>query len=990
MFLLALGLLLGPTEMPASQRYIVERWSVDGGLPNNALTDLVQSREGYLWIATWTGVVRFDGVRFTSIAEDLSNAHARALLEDRDGVMWIGVSGTGVVRWHQGVIETLTEADGLAGRDVRALAGDGDGRIWAGTENGVSVIEPRPFDRARRTLAAGATRITTYRVAQGLAANVIYGLARGRDGWMWIATAKGVCAGNSHRVRCEPLAFLRGRPNVVREDEHGQLWVGTDRGLFSEGFDPSPFAGRPVNALLRAARGGLWVGFRDGGVALVDDRGIEQYGAADGLPSRLVQALYEDREGSLWVATDNGGLARLKPKRVTMYSTSEGLPSNVIGSVVQDASGVVWAGTQCGPVAELREGRFVPRFAEQTRGACARVLWPARDGSLWIGTHEDGLFRWRSGQVEHFDSRHGLSDADVTALFEDRDGVIWIGTALGGVHAYSNGRLSRGFGPDDGVATGQVACFAQDRAGRLWIGSNANGLSVYEDGRFRILAPDESPPTRNISALLVDSRGDLWVGSAAHGLFRRRHGRYEPFGVAQGLGDRLIAVVVEDRDANLWVGTARGIARLTRTQIEAVAEGRAASLEPIILDRSDGLRNPEGSGGGLDPSGLLDRDGRIWMPTIDGVAVIDPASFRINAIPPGVLIEGAMLANRPAPPREDGAIELPAGTESIELAYTAFSLLSPAKVHFKYRLAGFDRQWHDVGSRRTAYYARLPPGPYRFDVVAANADGVWSTSPASIALVALPFWWERWQTRTAALGLLLLATALMVRFVALRRTHARFAELERQQALERERTRIARDLHDDLGSRLSLIGLMTEGTGASAVARSAAETLDQLVWTVNAQNDTAGSFAAYASRFAEEHLDAAGLRHRCHVEPGLGARELAADTRRQVYLAFKEAITNVVKHAGASDVRISMAIEGEMLVVEVADDGCGFTVGSGDPTGIGLGGMRARLHAVGGSVDLTSVPGGGTRVVFRTPLNPSGGAASHVHAIREPRRDERH
>jgi ligand-binding sensor domain-containing protein len=162
----------------------------------------------------------------------------------------------------------------------------------------------------------------------------------------------------------------------------------------------------------------------------------------------------------------------------------------------------------------------------------------------------------------------------------------------------------------------------------VWIGSNANGLSVFEGGRFRMLAPAESPPTRNIAGLVVDSRGDLWIGSAANGLFRRRHGRYEPFGVAQGLGDRLIAVVVEDRDANLWVCTARGISRLERAKIEAVAEGRAASLEPIILDRADGLLNPEGSGGGLDPSGLRDRDGRIWISTIGGIAVIDQRRFR--------------------------------------------------------------------------------------------------------------------------------------------------------------------------------------------------------------------------------------------------------------------------------------------------------------------------------------------------------------------------
>ena len=254
----------------------------------------------------------------------------------------------------------------------------------------------------------------------------------------------------------------------------------------------------------------------------------------------------------------------------------------------------------------------------------------------------------------------------------------------------------------------------------------------------------------------------------------------------------------------------------------------------------------------------------------------------------------------------------------------------------------------------------------------------------------LPFWWERWNVRSAALGLLLVVTTVMVRFVALRRTRAALAAFERQHALERERTRIARDLHDDLGSRLSVIGLLAEGTETSSAARAAAETLDQLVWTVNAQNDTAGSFAAYASRLAEEHLTAAGLRYRFHIQPGLGDRALGAETRRQVYLAFKEAINNVVKHARATEVHISVGIEGDTLVVEVADDGCGFAAGSGDPTGIGLAGMRHRLEAVGGLAELTSAPGGGTRVVFRSPLMSGGDRPSHVHAILHRLRGRRH
>ena len=254
--------------------------------------------------------------------------------------------------------------------------------------------------------------------------------------------------------------------------------------------------------------------------------------------------------------------------------------------------------------------------------------------------------------MEHFGLEHGLSDTYIRGLFEDRDGVIWIGTAVGGLHYYANGRLSRSFGPADGVATGILASFAQDREGRVWVGSNANGLSVYKDGRFRRLSDDENPPSRSIASLLVDSRGDLWIGTASHGLFRRREGRYEPFGVAQGLGHALIALMIEDREGTLWVSTGHGISRLTRDRIDEVAAGRRASLDPIVLDRRDGLLNVEGSGGGFDPSGLRDRDGRLWFSTIDGIAVIDPATFRFNTIAPRVMIETVALAGRAVAPDE--------------------------------------------------------------------------------------------------------------------------------------------------------------------------------------------------------------------------------------------------------------------------------------------------------------------------------------------------
>ncbi len=958
---------IGTAEFRAADR-LVDRWDVEQGLPNNAITSLLQSRDGYIWIATWAGAARFDGVRFTPIAGNLPNSHATALLEDPDGAMWIGVAGTGLARWRDGSIDVFTTADGLAGRQPRALAFDRDGRLWAATEHGVSILD--------------GGRFRTLRVEQGLPHNTVTSVAASRDGGVWIATEGGLCLADVRRLHCE----RRGPPgpvDVVVEDRDGRVWAGTRRGLVRvAGPDGGGSCatrcldGQAITALLHSRDGELWVGLGTNGLARLHAGGIERIGAADGLPAGIVVSLFEDLEGSVWVGSYNGGLARLKRKRLTTISTKDGLPAPVVGSIVQDRTGAIWAGVYCGPVSVWRGGRFVPQFVEKMRDMCALVLWSARDGTLWIGTRENGLFRVRDGRLEQID---GLSDTHVAALFEDRDGTIWIGTNLGGLHYIRDGRLSRAFGPDDGVATPYIASFAQDRDGRVWIGSNASGLSVYENGRFRILSAAEQPPTRNIAGLLVDSRGDLWIGSAADGLFRRRHGRYEAFGVEQGLGDRLVALFLEDHDGNLWVSTARGISRLTRERIDAVADGRATRLDPIIVDRSDGMRSPEGSGGGHDPSGLRDREGRLWFATIDGIVVIDPATFTTNRVAPRVAIEEATLDERPSPRRADGAVEVPAGTRAIALAYTAFSFLAPSKMRFRYRLVGFDEAWHDVGSRRVAYFSRLAPGDYTFEVLAANNDGVWSEQPARARVVVVPFFWERRAVQLAAAAFLLGLTAAIVFAVAQRRAKRRLADLERERALERERTRIARDLHDDLGSRLSHIAILAGQRVSSerderlgSAAREAVQTMDELVWTVSARNDTLESLAYYITQFAEEHISAARVRCRLLLPADLGPRTIGADVRRHLYLAAKEAVNNAVKHARASEIRLSLDIEGDILRLEIIDDGIGLPLSEADPTGNGLRNLRERMDAAGGSLLVESAAGKGTRIAFRVALQAEG------------------
>ena len=352
---LLLAIAGGVAAANEARGYVVERWTVEEGLLNNAITGVLQTRDGYLWITTWAGMARFDGVRFTPVADTLPNDHARALVEDNDGVIWIGLSGMGVARWQNGRADVFTPNEGLAGVDVRALALDEE-RIWVATENGLSVVHDG--------------RVTTWRKQDGLPSNVVNGLSRRPGGGLWVATAGGLCQVMRLEVQC--AASARGITlNTVLETRDGQLWVGTDRGLLSGAATLGAeitcrgncFARRSVSALLQARDDGLWIGFADGEMAHRQFAIDTRYGVADGLPpGGPVNALAEDEEGSVWAAITNGGLARLSRKRVATITTADGLPGKVIGSIVQDAAGTIWAGTECSPVSALRGGRFSPRF----------------------------------------------------------------------------------------------------------------------------------------------------------------------------------------------------------------------------------------------------------------------------------------------------------------------------------------------------------------------------------------------------------------------------------------------------------------------------------------------------------------------------------------------------------------------------------------------------------------------------------------------------
>lgn len=962
LWLLAAATFVSPPIAPV---YSVDTWQVDHGLPQNSVISMIQTRDGYLWLGTWAGLVRFDGVRFTPVADDLPNNHILALAEHPDGSVWIGTDGGGVARWEHHTLTQFTTADGLPHDVVSALAADAEGRVWMATTGGVAFIDANGITIPP---ADGPVRPTSLAVT---------------DDGVWVGTTEGLCLARPQGVECRDVwPEVSGYVWSLARDGQERLAVSGPGGIVqivdratgtAQTICDATCAGGEPLAVLVTRDGATWVGFR-GALVRVGPEGVTRFGAADGVPTEILRTLYEDAEGSVWVGTDGGGLARLRPTRVTALGTEHGLVARVVTSIVQDADGTVLTGGRCSPLMALgADGRFRSRLTDVTRGACVVPVLAARDGTIWLGAEGLGLVGWRDGEARVIRPEAGLSSSMVVALFEDRDGALWISTSAPRVHRLHGTRLET-FGPDDGLPPSRVVAFAEDAEGRLWLGSNASGLFLHEEGRFHDAGGAEGLPTRLVSSLRVDSRGDLWIGTANRGLYRRRAGGFEHFGPEHGLPDPVVALAIEDAESNLWVSTSRGISRLLRDRIEAVARGDVTSLDPLVLGKADGMRSLEGSGGGFDPAGLRDRDGRLWFSTLDGIVVIDPRTLPLNQVPPPVAVEHVILDETTRAYGTTGGVRIPAGTRGVEIAFTAFSLLAPDRVRFRYRLAGFEQEWHEVGGRRSAFYTNLPPASYTFEVFAANNDGVWSPAPATLGLTVAPLWWQRTSVRAFALVLLLAFTGGVVRTASLRRARRRVAELEGEQALTRERSRIARDLHDEIGARLTHLALLADRSGEtgaraelSATARETARTMDELVWSVNATNDTVESLATYAMRFAERHARAAGLRCRFDAPTAFRGEALPADVRRHVFLAIKEAVNNVVKHAHATELGLSFGGDAAAIEIAVTDDGRGFAtdVGGG---GHGLTGMRERMTAVGGSLTLASAPGSGTTVRFRVPL----------------------
>ena len=949
-------------------QYVHRIWTVQQGMPAGTIYDIWQTRDGFIWLGTQTGLVRFDGVRFT-LAEDLyrgvpENLWVRSGFEDASGALWVATNDVGVWRITRRGISRYGAKEGMPSDIVFCLVPGQQGVVWACTSNGLAYLKDGKI-RVEHLSETGADSVR----AACLTSN----------GTLWVGPDKPEVLSRTDRgFESHPLHFIPADAGVrALACSPERIWVGTTAGLVAINgssqrlyTEKDGLADDSVLSLTESADGSLWVGTRSG-FSRFRNGEFESFRPEEGLSQSSVSSLYEDREGSLWVGTKHG-LNQFVDGRAVPYTVNEGLPSNNTGPVLQDAAGRVWIGTLDAGLVRFDGRRFSPLRARQGLGSDT-ILALANDagGAVWVGTSH-GLNRLRDGQIEiTFTRQSGLPSDEIRCLYRDSQGALWAGTEAGLV-MLRNGvfEIPRG-SPHD-----PVLALAADQQGRP-IFSTEHGLFRVEHDVVHEIAPNGTP-LRNVDAIYLDPEGLLWLGTGT-GLRLLEEPAGQPktalFLMRDGLFDSEIYGIVADDQDRLWLACSKGIFSVSRKEMRRFAAGEIKKVNSTPYSPTDALRVIECKPG-VQPGIWKMRDGRLWFSTIRGLIVLNPNRLTRNLPPPPVVIENPIVNGRP---EEAGGIgKLAPGQKNVQFNYTGLSFVAPQRLTFRYILEGYDKDWIEAGTRREAYYTNLPPRTYRFRVTACNGDGLCNDTGGSAEFTLAPHYYQRiW---------FIPALVVLAAFIAWMLDRLRIRGLrERYDLIVAERSRIARELHDTLIQGFS--GITMELQAFLARLRSAEERnkLQDIIHDCatalrETRRSVAGLRRAPASDSSLEASIAQAARQitetkdvRLKLSLAKSPSGLAADVEYNLLRIASEAISNAVKHSGARTIEVALDTGKDAVRLTVSDDGTGFQTENGvSRTGhYGLIGMRERAAQIGGELEFESEPGRGTTVTVTAPLGRS-------------------
>ncbi len=984
-------------DQPVFQ-YAARIWQTGEGLPQNEVQAIAQTPNGYLWIGTRDGLARFDGINFFSFdsknTPEIKNNSILALCVDRAGTLWVGTEGGGLACLKGRLFSHYSQADGLAGDHVNAIHEGNDGSLWIGTSEGLSHFEDGKFSNITKQ--------------QGLLSNQIRSICEDQDANLWIATDQGLNRWN-HGVK-DSFTTADGLPNnslrAIYFDFGGRLWIGTDNGIawydggkFYSHNIQSGLADRIVSAVCRDRRGSFWVGTY-GGLNRFQEGSFLTELNSEGLPFDRVNAVFEDREGNLWVGSKEG-LIRFTPKRFFSYTKRQGLTHNDIRSVMEDRVRNLWIGTWGGGLEKLR-GEWVYPFRDFTNDYVLS-LCEARDEGVWIGADFDGgLTRFLTNSFKQYTWKDGLIRSGLKVMHEDLNTNLWIGTSKG-LCLFKNEKFTS-YTVQDGLAGDNVRAICEDSSGTLWFGTD-HGLSAWKDGKFKNYTARDGLGSDSVTALFEDSERTLWIGTEAGGLTHFSQGRFTVYTTRQGLFSDEIFEILEDDYGWMWMSCSKGVFRVRKNDFEKFENGRATSIASISYGRADGMESMQ-CNGTAKPGAWKTQDGTLWFATTKGIVGVDPR-IEIQEVPPPVFVEELVADNRPVllgvesgrasgglsairtAGSNAGSASVPAGRGQLEFHYTALNFQTPEKSRFRYKLENVDLNWVEADQRRVAHYNNIYPGSYRFHVIACNSDGVWNKTGASLSVVVRPHFWQTWYFFTIITLACIGAVYGVARYITKARMQRKLALLQHQHALERERGRIAKDIHDELGSSLTRIMMLGERAQEDLdqhakvdfyikkIMTSATQTvqaLDEIVWAVDPESDTLDGLVAYINQYANQFFENTNVNCRLEMPIEFSNIHLSAEIRHDLFLAVKEALNNLLKHAQASEVHVQITQLDSTVKIVIQDNGCGF-----DPSkittgrkGHGLENMRKRIDGLGGRLTITSVCGQGTTLTLIASLQTPG------------------
>jgi signal transduction histidine kinase/ligand-binding sensor domain-containing protein len=1014
----------------ATTDYLVDPWNTDDNLPSSTVTSIVQTKDGYLWVGTYNGLARFDGTRFVTFdpvnTPALSQSRVQGLFLDANGTLWINTFKGGLTSYLNGIFRAEWP-------DVNPF--DQHTTLVHSTTNLVMFVTQSGAVLRKNPLATNQDWTV---VTQPANARALFNCADGA-GTLWFITR------DKHILQFVDGAFKElpndgglpgGHINTLAADKHGIVWAGADHEIArwngKQFEDRSPTNGKteiqPMQ-LFPTSSGALWVlngdrlrkiegrtwvteatrwrGLlgpaagramgvhedRDGGLwfnhygnglfHILPDGQYQRLTTQNGLPDDRVGAWFQSSDGSIWAGVDHGGLARLHDRRFHVIGTGEGLPARTALSVCGDTNGEVLIGTAGGGLCALQKGE-ISRVSVGTNDSANYVfaIAPRPDGGAWLSASEgEDLYEYTNGHIQKFSwDVHGIK-----SILLDRQGRVWMGLKAG--IAWWAGNERQIVNSSTNGVLPAFRALAQAPDGTIWAGADDGTLFRCSPEKLEAFRASDELAGQPIYSLHADSSGTLWAGTFRGGLVRFQNGKFSRITAKQGLPVGIISQILEDDQGRLWLGTHRGIYCVSKQSLNACINGSAGSVDYIAYDRHDGLPALECSDR-YQPAAWHAPGGKLWFSTVGGAVWVNPDELIAKSSPPPVLLEEFNVDGKAEPIKADKII-IPPGRQQYDFRFTALNFDSGDRSQFRYQLEGYSG-WSEADKQRTAHFGPLPPRDYKFHVIACNNYGVWNQTGATVNFTVKPYFYQTTSFLVLVCASVLGGVAYGVRRMAMIKYRRKLAQIEQEHAIERDRARIAKDIHDDVGAGLTQITLLTElarrnpdQTDANLEritqsARNLTKAMDEIVWAVDPQHDTVAGLMDYISAYAEDYLRVAEVRCRMDLPVDLPATHVNAELRYNLFLALKEALNNIVKHAHATEVHLRLQLEPDAFTLTIEDNGCGFPEQkNGDTTngnnrigsGSGLINLKKRLTAIGGRCEIHSEAGRGTRVSMTVFLN---------------------